>query len=54
MVILKVVVDLTDLPERSHEVVPNLLKEQYIIEKICAIYSHFVFRHGDWVYWVED
>lgn len=44
-VILIVVVDLTDLPDGSQEVVANVLREQSIIEKVCAIHSHFVFRH---------
>lgn len=31
-----------------------MLREQSIMEKICVIYSNFVFRHGDWVDGVED
>lgn len=46
-VILQVIVELTDLPDGFQEVVANVPREQSIIQKIRAIYSHFVFRHAD-------
>lgn len=50
---IKSIHDLTDLPDGC-QVVANILTEQCIIEMICALYSHFVFGHEDWVDWVED
>lgn len=40
------------MPGGSQDVVASILREQSMIEKICVIYSDFVFRHGDWVDWV--